>query len=96
MKRAIALAFSAAILACIATSPVVAQPGAAGVATYGVGRYSDYSYTPRKQKCRSGMSRWWLSQPVRAYSADQISTTSGGSPGYRSDCTVACKVVSNE
>src|SRR4051794_37978388 len=88
MKRAIVLACSAAILACMATSPVVAQPGAAGVATYyGGGWRSDYRYTPRKRKCRSWMSRWRVSQPVRAYPANQISTTSGGSPDIRSDRT---------
>src|SRR5690242_6639330 len=87
MKPAIVLTFSAAILAFLATPPVVAQPGAAGAATYGVGRDSDYRYTPRKRECRTGMSRWRLSQPARAYSANQISTTSGGLLGCRPDRT---------
>jgi hypothetical protein len=87
MKRAIVLALSAAALACMPTPPVVAQPGAAGAAAYGVGRDSDYRYTPRQRKCQSWMSGWQLSQPVPAYAANQISTTSGGSTGIRSDRT---------
>ena len=87
MKRTFVSAFSAAILACMTAYPVAAQPGAAGVATYGAGWRSDYSYTPGKRKCRSWMSGWWLSQPFRAYSANQTSTPSGGSLGCRPDRT---------
>jgi hypothetical protein len=71
MKRAIVLAFSAAALACMPMPPVVAQPGAAGAAAYGVGRDSDYT-NPRKespidvgfQARMKGASRPWMSDSL--------------------------------